>query len=310
MKIRKLKLGDAPLMLEWMHDPDVVKDLRANFANKTIEDCRNFIKNSLSDEHNVHYAIASNEDEYMGTVSLKEIDNLTKTAEFGIVVRKTAMGAGYSWYGMNSIFKVAFEELDLEYVYWCVSEKNERACRFYDKHHFSLMKDIPNFALERYKDIPDMRWYVYSKSDFEIGDNREEILGCKILRIKTIGTMGAGQLSFFESEHDCPFKIKRIYYITKVPEGQRRGYHAHKNLKQLVYCPYGEICFVLDDGNGREEIVLNDPSIAILIDKPMWREMLWIKKNSVLCVCASEYYDEGDYIRNYEDFKRFINKYL
>ena len=306
MKLRKLKLKDAPLMLEWMYDTDIVKDLRNNFASKTIEDCRAFISSSGNDERHIHYAIVSNKDEYMGTVSLKEIDKQTKSAEFGIVVRKAAMGAGYSWFGMTSIFKIAFEKLGLEFVYWCVSEDNKRACRFYDKHHFSRLKDVPDFALERYKNIPNLRWYLVSKNEQYSTEERDEVLGCKIIRIKTIGTLGAGQLSFFEEKRDCPFDIKRIYYISKVPEGQRRGFHAHKDLKQFVFCPYGEICFVLDDGKNREEVLLNDPSVAILIDKPIWREMVWIKEDSVLCVCASEYYDESDYIRDYAAYQDYL----
>ena len=308
MKLRKLKLKDAPLMLEWMHDVDVVRDLRNNFASKTIDDCRNFILNSSNNKECVHYAVVSNKDEYMGTVSLKDIDSQTNSAEFGIVVRKTAMGGGYSWFGMASIFKIAFERLGLDFIYWCVSEDNKRACRFYDKHHFSILRDVPSFALGRYKDIPNLRWYLVSKNEQYTQEERDEILGCKILRVKTIGTMGAGQLSFFETQRDCLFDIKRIYYISKVPEGQRRGFHAHKNLKQFIFCPYGEICLILDDGQNREEILLNNPSIAVFIEKPIWREMLWIKEDSILCVCASEYYDEGDYIRDYNRFLSFIRK--
>ena len=308
MRLRKLKLKDAPLMLEWMHDADVVRDLRNDFASKTIGDCRDFIKNSSNDKMNVHYAIVSNEDEYMGTVSLKNIDNQTNSAEFGIVVRKAAMGAGYSWYGMTAILKIAFEQLALKCVYWCVSSKNERACRFYEKHHFSRLNDIPPFVSKRYRGIVGLRWYLVSSNDNYLQDERREILGCKIIKIKTISTLGAGQLSFLEGNRDCPFDIKRIYYIAKVPEGQRRGFHAHINLKQLVFCLYGEICFVLDDGKSREEILLNDPSVAVLIEKPIWREMLWIKENSVLCVCASDYYDEDDYIRNYDRFLEFKRK--
>lgn len=308
MKLRKLKNKDAPLMLEWMHDTDVVKDLRNNFTSKTIEDCKAFITSSSNDKNNIHYAVVSNKDEYMGTVSLKDIDKQTKSAEFGIVVRKSAMGAGYSWFAMINIFRIAFEENKLDFVYWCVSEDNKRACRFYDKHHFSRLKDVPSFALERYKNIPNLRWYLVSKNERFTQEEREEILGCKVLRIKTIGTMGAGQLSFFETNRDCPFDIKRIYYISEVPEGQRRGFHAHKDLKQFIFCPYGEICFVIDDGNNREEILLNDPSIALLIEKPLWREMLWIKEGSILCVCASQYYDESDYIRDYDSFKDYLTK--
>ena len=308
MRLRKLKLKDAPLMLEWMHDNDVIKDLRSGFASKTIEDCRNFIRSSSNNQFNVHYAIVSNEDEYMGTVSLKNIDAKTNSAEFGIVVRKVAMGAGYSWFGMTGILKIAFEQLELKCVYWCVSNKNERACRFYEKHHFSRLNDIPAFASNRYNGIEDLRWYLVSRDDNYLNDGRQEILGCKIINIKTIGTIGAGQLSFLEANRDCPFNIRRIYYISKVPEGQRRGFHAHKKLKQFVFCPYGEICFILDDGKNREEILLNNPSLAVLIEKPIWREMLWIKENSILCVCASDYYDEDDYLREYDQFLKFVRK--
>ena len=70
----------------------------------------------------------------MGTVSLKNVED--GSAEFAITVRKSAMGRGYSWYGMEEIIRLAFEEFGLESVYWCVSRENERAVRFYDKHNF------------------------------------------------------------------------------------------------------------------------------------------------------------------------------
>ena len=82
----------------------------------------------------------------------------------------------------------------------------------------------------------------------------------------------------------------------------------HKELKQLLFCPYGEIRLILDNGSVREEITLNDPSIGVVIDKPIWREMLWLKKDSVLCVAASEYYDEDDYIRDYGEFRDYIRR--
>ena len=63
----------------------------------------------------------------------------------------------------------------------------------------------------------------------------------------------------------------------------------------------------MENKNGREEIELSDPSIAVLIDRPTWREMLWLQKDSVLCVAASDYYDADDYIRDYEEYR---NLYL
>ena len=136
---------------------------------------------------------------------------------------------------------------------------------------------------------------------------RKSIAGCKIIRIKTIPTIEAGELSFFEANNDVNFDIKRIYYISKVPEGVRRGFHAHKELKQLLFCPYGKIQLILESNDIREEITLSDPSVGIVIDKPIWREMLWMEKNSVLVVAASEYYDVDDYIRDYDEFKEYVS---
>lgn len=305
MRIRNLELKDATLMLEWMHDEKVVEYLQGKFRKKTIDDCKSFIVASENKKNNIHLAIVNDEDEYMGTVSLKNIDRINASAEFAITVRRCAMGRGYSWYGMEEIIDMAFNELGLESVYWCVSRKNKRAVRFYDKHNFHENIDISPSILQRYNKTGDLKWYSTLKGDMV--DERVEVAGCKIIHIKTIPTLGAGELSFFENLHDIPFKIRRIYYISKVPEGVRRGFHAHKNLKQLLFCPYGRIQIILENKNGREEIELSDPSIGIVIEEPTWREMVWLQKESVLCVAASEYYEESDYIRNYEEFTEFVN---
>ena len=202
-------------MLEWMHDETVVKDLHADFSSKTIDDCIKFIENSSDFLVNAHYAIASDEDEYMGTVSLKYIDRYTNSAEFAITVRRASMGKGYSWFGMEAIIEKAFSDFGLDSVYWCVSRKNKRAVRFYDKHNFHESVDISKDILNRYSNEEDLKWYSVLKGD--VLDNRTSVAGCKIIRIKTIPTVNAGELSFFETNHDLPFEIKRIYYISKVP---------------------------------------------------------------------------------------------
>ena len=303
MYLRTLELKDAPAMLAWMHDSRVTENLRTDFASKTLQDAENFIKWSWEDEQNLNMAIASDEDEYMGTVSLKHIEN--GSAEFAITVRAEAMGRGYSWFGMKSIIEKAFTQYGLESVYWCVSRENARAVRFYDKHNFHEAVDIPPSVLKRYEGIENLKWYSVLK-----GDNFntvESVAGCKVIHVRTIPTVNAGELSFFEVNHDIPFEIKRIYYISKVPEGVRRGFHAHKELKQFLFCPYGRIQLILENRNGREEIELSDPSIGVVIEECTWREMLWLQKDSVLCVAASDYYNVEDYIRNYEDFKRLMS---
>lgn len=134
MKLRKLELKDAPYMLEWMHDDFVVHDLRTNFAAKTIEDCNSFIVSAQDESESIHLAIVDDHDEYMGTVSLKHIRE--NKAEFGITVRRCAMGKGFSQFGMESIVDYGYENRHIDYVYWCVDPNNKRAVRFYDKNEY------------------------------------------------------------------------------------------------------------------------------------------------------------------------------
>lgn len=134
MRLRNLTISDAPLMLEWMHDNDVVKELRADFNQKTLEDCVQFITSAADYTSNMHLAIADDNDEYIGTVSLKHLRN--GTAEFGITIRSCAMGRGYARFGMEEIINKGFTELNLKYIYWCVSPYNTRAIRFYEKNGY------------------------------------------------------------------------------------------------------------------------------------------------------------------------------
>lgn len=302
MLLRQLQLKDAPLMLEWMHDKKVTENLRKDFSSYTIPDVESFIRYSWEDKENTHLAIVSDDDEYMGTISLKHIEN--GSAELSIAVRSEAMGREYAWFGMKRILEKAFTEYGLENVYWCVSRKNTRAVHFYDKHYFHEALDIPQPVLDRYIGIENLKWYSVLRGDAI--DVRDSVAGCKVIHIRTIPTVNSGELSFFEVTHDIPFEIKRIYYISKVPEGAWRGFHAHKKLKQVMFCPYGRIKLILENKTGREEIELADPSIGVVIDRCTWREMQWLQKDSVLCVAASDFYTEEDYIREYSQFREYI----
>lgn len=146
-------------MLEWMHDDSVVHDLRTDFSKKIISDCENFILVAQDVQTNLHLAIVDDNDEYMGTVSLKNIENFS--AEFGITVRKCAMGKGFSYYAMTEILKFGKKELGLKKIYWCVDPDNHRAVRFYDKHNFtrvSVPEETENYTEEEKKRYI---WYHY-----------------------------------------------------------------------------------------------------------------------------------------------------
>jgi len=163
MRLRDLELKDAPLMLEWMHDESVVEKLRGRFAVKTIEDCEDFIKAAVNKEHDIHLAIVSDEDEYMGTVSLKHMDKTLGTAEFAISTRQVSMGKGYASQAMKRILDMGIKDFGLKNIFWCVSKENKRAIRFYDKNGYTRTSDIPKHILDAYTcdQLDTFIWYIY-----------------------------------------------------------------------------------------------------------------------------------------------------
>jgi len=122
-----------------------------------------------------------------------------------------------------------------------------------------------------------------------------------IIDLKAIGD-DRGSLIALEEKNNLPFDVKRVYYIFGTAEGVRRGYHAHKNLKQLAICVSGNCKFLLDNGETQQHIELNSPAQALLIEGLIWREMYNFSPNCVLIVLADDYYKEADYIRDYDTF--------
>ena len=115
-----------------------------------------------------------------------------------------------------------------------------------------------------------------------------------------------GSLIALEANIDIPFDIKRVYYIFGTKEGVVRGLHAHKTLKQILICVSGSCTIVLDDGGMREEVVLEDASVGLEVGPRVWREMKCFSSDAVLLVVASDYYNEDDYIRDYNEFLQYL----
>ena len=135
MKLRQLKIKDVDRMLTWMHSKES-KDIFAKDFNKyTKEDVTNFVK-TKNTKNNINYACVNDDDEYLGTVSLKNIDYDNKNAEYAISFMKEAQGTGAALFATKEILKQAFEELNLEKVYLDVLETNKRAISFYKKVGF------------------------------------------------------------------------------------------------------------------------------------------------------------------------------
>lgn len=124
--------------------------------------------------------------------------------------------------------------------------------------------------------------------DFEvIGDNR-------------------GSLVSLEKGRQVPFEIKRVYYIFGTLPAVSRGFHAHKQLRQLAVCVSGKCRMLMDNGVTKKEVWLDSPKKGVLINNLIWREMHDFSEDCVLVVFASHEYDEADYIRNYEEFMSVV----
>lgn len=121
-------------------------------------------------------------------------------------------------------------------------------------------------------------------------------------------TNETGTLSFLETERHIPFKIRRVYYIYDVQGDSRRGFHAHKDLRQVLICIHGSCKILLDDGNQQQNVLLDNPGEGLLIESTIWREMYDFSPGAVLLVLASHYYDESDYIRDYDEFLAYIKE--
>ena len=128
---------------------------------------------------------------------------------------------------------------------------------------------------------------------------------CRIVDIRKYSD-NRGYLSVIEGGEDIPFEIKRIYYLYMVPEAAR-GAHAHKELQQLLVATSGSVDITLDDGKEKKTFHLDRPWKGLWVVPGLWRDLDNFSGGTVLMCLASEKYDEGDYIREYDEFLEYKN---
>ena len=132
---------------------------------------------------------------------------------------------------------------------------------------------------------------------------------CNHIVIKQIVDENDGVLSVAESMREIPFDIKRTYYIYGLTYPKAvRGFHAHKNLEQVIFCINGSFKLMVDDGTNKQYFFMSDPNRGIYIGPKLWHTMFEFTKDCIILVFSSDYYDESDYIRDYDEFKKYISK--
>lgn len=117
-----------------------------------------------------------------------------------------------------------------------------------------------------------------------------------------------GQLVALEEYKDIPFAIKRVYYMYDTAEGVVRGHHAHKKLQQILICIHGSCKIKLNNGEEEKIVLLEKPYEGLYVSNIMWREMFDFSPDAVLLVLASELYDPDDYIRDFDEFLKYVHE--
>lgn len=113
-----------------------------------------------------------------------------------------------------------------------------------------------------------------------------------------------GNLSVVQGGSHIPFDIRRVFYLYDVPGGATRGGHAHHREQQVLIAVSGSFDVELDDGHEKMRVTLNRPFRGVLVPPGVWRELDNFSSGSVCLTLSSIDYDESDYIRDYETFKR------
>jgi acetyltransferase-like isoleucine patch superfamily enzyme len=117
-----------------------------------------------------------------------------------------------------------------------------------------------------------------------------------------------GSLSFAEYEGLLPFIPKRYFLVFDVPSREIRGEHAHRECHQFLVCIKGNCSVVVDDGTNRADILLNSPGIGLHIPSMVWATEYKYSPDAVLLVLASDIYRADDYIRDYDEFLKEVNR--
>lgn len=165
LRLRKVKYRDKWYIYEWMKNPDIAQFFQFDSACISIKQIESFITKAQVFAGNRHYAIVDDEDEYLGTVSLKNIDTRNRKCELAIALRVKHIGKGVGAFGVAEALRIAFSEMMLHKVYLNVFKHNLRAIRLYEKFGFKLEGESIDAILKN-GDYLTLLWYS------KIADNK------------------------------------------------------------------------------------------------------------------------------------------
>jgi len=167
IKLRKLELKDVPFMLEWIQDPEISNLFQFDARSQTEEKMESFIRGSWVEKQTMHFAVVDDYDEYLGTISLKNIDNIKLDGEYAISLRKKFHGKGIADEATRAILEYAFNMLGLNRIYLNVLSNNYRAVGFYEKFGFVYERETRKYMLNIGK-YQNLRWYALMREEYQL----------------------------------------------------------------------------------------------------------------------------------------------
>ena len=136
-------------------------------------------------------------------------------------------------------------------------------------------------------------------------DGRSRVRGVKLLTLPSTSDI-RGSLTVGEFSRSIPFTAKRYFVVFDVPSVETRGEHAHRKCHQCLICTHGTMRAIVDDGTTREEFLLDRPDVALYVPPMIWGTQYQYSQDATLLVFASDFYDQNDYIRSYEEFLSLV----
>ena len=127
------------------------------------------------------------------------------------------------------------------------------------------------------------------------------VSNCSLIELPKIESR-AGNLTSIHNSIEIPFDIKRIFYLYDIPGGENRGAHAHIECHQFLIAGSGSFDVLLDDGESKKLVTLNQPYNGLHIPPGIWASEVNFSSGSICLVLASHKYCENDYIRDYVQY--------
>ncbi len=135
--------------------------------------------------------------------------------------------------------------------------------------------------------------------------NKPTVFDCHLIYLKQIGDRN-GHITPIHGFQDIPFQVKRVFYLYDIPGGESRGAHAHKKCHQFIIAASGAFEVLVDDGSVKRQVMLNRPNVGIHIPPGIWASEINFSAGAICLVLASHLFDQHDYIRDYDEYKSYI----